>query len=146
MLAFGKSSSSALADSLWIDLVNPSDEERAQVEAATHLTLPTQETIQEIESSSRAYAEGGALYLSSPVLESSDCVHGQVVNVGFVLSPTRLITLRFGEVAAFATVAGIFAKAPPRRANDVFLKLVETIVDHAADALEHASAELEQVS
>jgi magnesium transporter len=57
-----------------------------------------------------------------------------------------LVTLRFGKIAAFDAVAAAFSSAAPSGATDVFLKILETLVDHMADALEHASAELERIS
>jgi magnesium transporter len=137
---------SNLADAIWIDLIEPTDEERDRVHRATTLCLPTKADIEEIESSSRVYAENGALYLSSPVLEHTDCLNAVVTAVGFVLSPDKLVTQRFGRVAAFDTVAAAYAKAPPSDATDVFLKILETVVDNLADTLEHASAELERIS
>jgi magnesium transporter len=135
-----------LSDAVWIDLLNPTDDERRQVEQATKLRLPTQGEIEEIESSSRVFSEGAASYLSTPVLESMDSANGAVTTVGFVLSSSQLLTLRFGHVAAFDEVALAFAKTAPPSAHDAFLKILESIVEQTADALEHASAELEQIS
>ena len=137
----------SLSDAVWIDLLEPTDEERQRVEQATGLRLPTRGDIEEIESSSRVYIEGDIAYLSTPVIENTDCVNGRVTSVGFVLAPSRLVTVRFGAVTAFNTVAtrlGGVAGAPVAR--DVFLKIVEEIVENTADALEHASAELERIS
>jgi magnesium transporter len=146
MLLVIPSSAGALSDAFWIDLLNPTDEERRQVEQATKLRLATKGEIEEIESSSRMFREGSATYLSTPVLESMDSTKGAVTTVGFVLSSTQLLTLRFGNIAAFDEVAVAFAKTPPTSANDAFLKILESIVEQTADALEHASGELEQIS
>jgi len=139
-------SAGALSEAVWIDLLNPTDDERRQVEEATKLRLPTRGEIEEIESSSRVFREGATCYLSSPVLESMDAASGAVTAVGFVLSGAQLLTVRFAHVAAFDDVAVAFAKTAPRTAHDAFLRILESIVEQAADALEHASAELEQIS
>src|SRR5882672_5703690 len=99
MLTMSPSSARALADAVWIDLIDPTEDERQRVEQATKLRLPTKAEIQEIESSSRMFREGAALYLSTPVLENLDCVSGGVTTIEFVLSPGQLVTLRFGRVA-----------------------------------------------
>ena len=135
-----------LADAMWIDLVDPTGDERAQVERTTNIRLPSKADIEEIESSSRVYAENGALYLSSPVLEHTDCMNASVTAVGFVLSHDKLVTQRFGKLAAFDTVISGCDKAPPADATDAFLKILETIVDQLADGLEHSSSELEKIS
>jgi magnesium transporter len=138
--------SAALSDAVWIDLLNPTDDERRQVERETKLRLPTKGEIEEIESSSRVFSEGATSYLSSPVLESMDAANGAVTAVGFVLSPSQLLTLRFAHVAAFDEVAVAFASTAPPSAHDAFLRILESIVEQTADALEHASAELERLS
>jgi magnesium transporter len=146
MLTATPKSASTLSDAIWIDLLDPTDDERARVEKATKLRLPTKAAIEEIESSSRVFIEGGAFYLSTPVLESTDCMTGAVTAIGFVLSPKRLVTLRFGRVAAFDAVLTSASSAAAPSATDAFLKILETVVDATADALEHASAELERIS
>jgi len=137
--------STSLADAAWIDLLNASDEERAAVEAATRLRLPTKAEIEEIESSSRVYAEDGALYLSTPMLTGTDCVSDVPTTIGFVLTPARLITLRFAPFPAFDALMKNTGNAKPS-AYEAFLRTVEMIVDYTADALEHASAKLEAIS
>lgn len=146
MLDQRPSSSATLSEALWIDLLDPTGDERAQVERATNRRLPTKAAIEEIESSSRVFVEDGAFYLSTPVLEGGDRVKAKLTTVGFVLSPERLVTLRFARVQAFEDVAASYASIAEPSATDAFLRLLEKIVDHAADALEHASAELETIS
>ncbi|MEO8183816.1 MAG: magnesium transporter CorA family protein [Deltaproteobacteria bacterium] len=156
MLARHPSSAPTLADAVWIDLLVPSDEERQQVEQATKLRLPTPDSIQEIEHSSRAFVDGRALYLSTPVLQGTDCLNDALVPVGFVLSPERLVTLRFASIVAFDRAAAEGAPSEQAASSDgphadrdpseAFLKVLEVIVDLTADTLEHANAELERIS
>ncbi|HEY4184216.1 MAG TPA: magnesium transporter CorA family protein [Polyangia bacterium] len=146
MLNVSPNPDAPLTEAVWIDLLEPDDEERKRVEQATKLRLPTKGDLEEIESSSRVFTEGEVAYLSTPVLMTTDCMKGGVTSIGFVLSPTRLITLRFARVTAFDSVVAVPADAPARTARDVFLKLMEAIIEHTADALEHASSELESIS
>lgn len=146
MLDQRPSASVALSEAVWIDLLDPTPEERAEVERATKRRLPTKAAIEEIESSSRVFVEDGAFYLSTPVLEGVDPSKARLTTVGFVLSPERLVTLRFARVQAFDEVAASYSSVAQPSASDAFLRLLETIIDHAADALEHASAELEAIS
>jgi magnesium transporter len=134
-----------LSDAVWIDLLEPTDEERSQVERALELRMPARAQLEEIESSSRAFIEKTALYLSTPVLEGSDCRNEVLTTVGFVLSKKTLVTLRFAQIAGFDAVRRS-AEQDRLGANDILLRLLEAIVDHTADALEHASVDLEQIS
>jgi magnesium transporter len=156
MLTKHPSSAATVADAVWIDLLEPTDEERAQVEQATKLRLPSRDSIHEIEHSSRAFVEGRALYLSTPVLAGTDCLNDELTTVGFVLSPEQLVTVRFARVAAFDRTAGerregdqagSTGRADPERGpSEAFLGILEVVVDLAADTLEHANAELERIS
>jgi magnesium transporter len=146
MLTVIPRSAATLSTALWIDLVDPTDDERQRVEQATKLRMPTKTAIEEIESSSRVFSEGAALYLSTPVLPGTDWVTAAVTNVGFVLSATQLVTLRFGRVATFDAVTARLADAEVPRAGDAFMTILEAIVEQAADTLELASGELERLS
>jgi magnesium transporter len=136
----------SLSDVVWLDLFNPTDDERLAAERATGLRVPVREEINEIEWSSRVFMEGGALYLSTPVLTGIDPMTSTLTTVGFVLSPERLVTLRYVPITAFDRLVASYAKATSVVPGDAFLKILEAIVDHAADTFERASAELEHVS
>src|SRR5262245_1136715 len=146
MLSLIPSSAKAISDAVWIDLLNPTDDERRRVDEEAKLRLPSKGEIEEIESSSRVFTEGATLYLSTPVLGSMDSATGAVVTVGFVLSPAQLITVRYGHVAAFDDVVVSLTKDAPPTARDAFLRILESIVEQTADALELASAEIDQIS
>src|SRR3954469_25374376 len=135
-----------LSAAVWIDLLNPSADEKAAVEAATRVKLPTRADLEEIESSSRVYLEDGALYLSTPILTGSDCMVASETTLGMVLTPDRLVTQRFAPSPGVDALMKSAAPGKPSNASDAFLRVVEMIVDYTADALERASAELEGIS
>lgn len=139
-------SSADAASVTWIDLHDPSDEERALAEQLTGLRVPTQAEVNEIEWSSRVFVEAGALYLSTPVLDSIDPLSASLTTVAFVLAPERLVTLRFAALAAFDKLLASPQSAAGVVPGEVFLSLLEAFVDHAADSFERASAELEHIS
>ena len=146
MLAQIPDGGAAPADAVWIDLLNPTAAEKATVEAAIGMPLPTRAEIEEIESSSRVYLEGGAFHLSTPILTGSNCVKDEPTNIGFILTPRQLVTQRFMPARGFDALVSSYARAPQPSAADAFLRVLEMIVDETADALEHASAELERIS
>lgn len=135
-----------LGEAVWIDLLSGSDAERTEVEAATRLRLPTKDDIEEIETTSRVYVEDGALYVSTPILTGHDCAKDSLTALGLVLTPKRLVTVRFADLPAFVELNQGFARLKAPTSADTFLRLLEIIVDHTADALERAGAELEGVS
>jgi magnesium transporter len=129
-------------DVIWIDLLQPSAEERAFIERATGLKLPDFADLSEIESSSRLRLVQGARYLSAPLVYRVDVDDPHATPVGFIVTPERLITIRFETPTSFIT-AGQTAYAG---ACEAFVGLLEAIVDRIADILERIAGELDTVS
>jgi magnesium transporter len=128
----------------WVDLLNPTSAEIAQVAAEYGLAVPSRESLQEIESSSRLRAEEQALYVSMPLaIEAADFAP---VPLGFILSPQLLITVRFSEVHAFPQVEARIDKDPHVGGAAAFCALMEGMVDVSADKLEKLSSDLAAVS
>src|SRR5262245_32091540 len=86
---------------VWIDLVKPASAEVAFVERAAGLHVPSKDELSEIESSSRLRSRDGSLYLSTPLIYRAQSELPLSTPVGFVLTPDRLITVRFEELTAF---------------------------------------------
>ncbi len=135
----------ALAQAVWLDLVEASEAELARVARVTGMYLPDEGTIHEIESSSRLSARGGGIYLNMPMISMNDGMRG--VAVGFVLTPARLITIRFAASRSFAAFADRFPTLPgAETAGHIFLGLMEAVIDRQADTLEGVRADLERLS
>ena len=134
------------SDAIWLDLVSPTDSERAAAERITGLRVPSLEEVSEIENSSRVYTEGTVAYLSLPATFKGQDGQSQVTPVGFVLSNNRLLTLRYEALTAFETFGRKFARAGTTGSYEVFVGLAEAIVDRMADALEQLALELTRLS
>jgi magnesium transporter len=133
------------ARAVWFDLESPSAEEYAFVTRETGLSLPTLADLTEIESSSRLASDGPILTLSLPVVTRIEDILDASV-CGFVLSPARLVTLRFAPSVVFAQFPAqphVVADSPSAA---LFAGLLEAIVDRQADALERLRAELDDLS
>ena len=129
---------------MWIDLVGPTDAEIAEVEAATGFRLPSIDALREIKSSSRLRYQHGVFYLSTPLaVRHPDAIDTQLP-VGFVLSQTHLITIRFAALTAFDDVSERLAdgRETPGSSLEILLLLCEESVDRIADLLEQAAGDL----
>jgi magnesium transporter len=137
----------ALRDGVWIDLLNPDAAETERVRQATGLAVPSEAAISEIETSSRLATRNGVLYLSMPLISlEEDGPRG--VSAGFVLSPERLITVRFAPSRIFDAYAADMPRGDldqPSPAH-VLVGLLEAIVDRQADALEQVRTDLDTLS
>ena len=132
---------------IWIDLLKPTDEEKAFVEYRTHIRVPSAEALSEIEATSRLYVDHGVIYLSTPILAQSDTPEAFLSPVGFILSPTVLVTVRFAELSTFGHVADqVHGDSSLATNMGVFTALLEAIVDRSADVLEGLRGELDQIS
>ena len=130
----------------WLDLLDPTEEERALAGQLTGLRMPTRQDVEEIESSSRVYVEDETFYLSTPLVRRT---HELVFSapVGFVLSRDHLVTIRYSDYPVFDLVGKRLARqAAPHDAEDSILLLLEAIVDRLADLLEMSGRQLDQLS
>lgn len=142
-------SASALPPEIvWLDLVDPSPEEAAFVERTTQLQPPTLEDLSEIEASSRIYIENGALFMSAPLAHRGDNNALLATPAGFILTPERLVTIRFKPLVAFETFVRTLTRgdAPYKTSAAIFAGLIDAIVDRLADVLELIAADLDQLS
>ncbi len=130
----------------WIDLFNPTPAETARVTAEFGVQVPSRESLQEIESSSRIRFEGRVLYASMPLALQYDAAGLTPVPLGFILSPQLLVTVRFSEVHAFDAVKPRVQADPQMTSAAVFSALADGMVDFAADMLEKLSSDLAAVS
>src|SRR5215472_5797723 len=114
---------------VWIDLLQPTPEERDRIASEYGLRVPSREALQEIESSSRLRAEGHVLTLSMPLTVREERADQLPVPLGFILSPSLLVSVRFIEVHGFADVRARLDKdvATPMDSTAVFAALLESL-------------------
>jgi magnesium transporter len=139
----------ALRASVWIDLLNPSHEEERAVQDALRLEIPSREEMQEIESSSRLYREGDALFLTANFLYGVEGGEYGSTAISFVLTPTHLITVRYATPKAFSAFNARAQRMPGTllaSPDAVMLHLFEQVVDRLADILERIGADMDRAS
>jgi magnesium transporter len=130
----------------WIDLQDPSPEEIVEVERQLGLRVPPRGALEEIQASSRIRAEGEALVMSTPLLVRGE---GDVMAfgpTGFVLTEKVCLTVRFAASAVFDAVKAELRGGASAAAPDIFARLLEVVVDRAADHFEVASDQLDKAS
>jgi magnesium transporter len=136
-----------LRSAIWIDMLNAAPDEIERVQQATGLKVPTEPEVSEIETSSRLASRDGALYLSMPLIRLADD-GPRTVSAGFVLSREQLISVRFAPTRIFDAFAErLLNETVPREVGaDIFVGLLEAIIDRQADALEQVRADLDMLS
>lgn len=136
------------ADLLWVDLLDPTAEERRAVEQRFGLEVPSQAEMDEIEPSNRLYEEGGALFMTATLVAQVESGMPRSAPVTFILGERQLITLRYIDPRAFRNYAGHLQKArlADERPVGVFTGLLEAVVARQADILERVSLEADLIS
>jgi len=135
-------------EAVWVDLLNPTQDEEKKVERALKFNVPTREEQQEIEASSRLYQENGAYFMTATLLYTTEQGDPRTTPATFILAGQRLVTVRYAEPRAFP----IFVARCNRTETDlksgpaVLIGLLETIIDRLADFIERLQAEVEGLS
>jgi magnesium transporter len=136
------------ADPVWIDLFEPTVDERARVESLLAIALPSREEMREIEPSSRLYVEGDASYMTATILNRADDANPGADPITFVLARRTLVTLRYVDPRPVGSFAARIARQPNActAAEDALIGLLEAFIDRFADILERVSLDLDQTS
>jgi magnesium transporter len=129
----------------WVDLLDPTAEESERVARECGVKVPSRESLQEIETSSRTRVEGDVLYMSMPLAIQDGSRGLAPVPLGFILSPQRLVTVRYSEVHAFAQVMERVQSDRRMNSASTFVALIDGMVDFDADMLEKLSGDLAAV-
>ena len=134
---------------VWVDLTDPSEEERTWVKARYGVILPGEDEVQDIEASARYYeAENGDLHLRTDFLLEEEDGPSRVITVAFILSGKILFSVHNDDLPVFRLVR-MRARSRPGSIEDymdVLLDLYATDAEYSADALEGIYESLEEVS
>jgi magnesium transporter len=134
-----------LSEAAWIDVAEPTDDERAIAETLVRHAISEEEDADEIEASSRSFVDESGLHISTLFLHR---VEGQPENtsVMVVLGPTQLITLHDRDVPAIRLLR-IRARRRPELLADplaLFVSLFETAIEDLGDTLQELYRALEE--
>ncbi len=133
---------------LWIDLLNPTPEEDARMEAALGIDIPTRAEMREIEASNRLYVENGALFMTAFIIHSIEQTIPHTSTLTFILAGDRLVTVRYAEPKAFPMFLARAGKgdAPCASAVDIMLGLIEQLVHRQADLIERIQDDVDRLA
>jgi magnesium transporter len=133
---------------LWLDLLEPTAEEQARVEAFARIAMPTLEEMREIETSSRLYRDGNALVMIASILNRAETPHPETRAIAFILVEGTLITVRHCAPQPFRVFPSRLSADPALAVNAeaALVGLLDAIVDRIADTLEMVDATVGELS
>ena len=132
---------------LWIDLLDPSGEEKRATESFLGTEIQSRAEAEEIESSSRFYEEGAAIFANTNFLSPAGD-EMTMETVSFILSDGVLTTLRENPLRSFDTLQ-MKIQARPEQFPDgftVFVEIMDKRVDLDADIVELIGKDVSQFS
>lgn len=133
---------------VWIDIVRPTTDEKKQVECDLGFSLPTHEEMKDIEPSSRLYREGARVFMTANVVWRSESEEPESAPISFILTPQRLVTMRFSDPRSFNAFAAYAEKHADTcmTGSQALIGIVESIIDRTAEMLERSGADVDGLS
>jgi len=137
-----------LAEATWIDMLEPSDDQEHAVESTLGVEVPTPAEMRSLEASAQLYRANNAVVMNARAISTSDASGLRLVNVTFILTQGKLITLRYGDPAPFREFVARAEREIAHLSSGaaVMVGLLETIVDRTARLLETVGDDLETLS
>ncbi len=133
----------------WIDLLRPTAPELETVAAWIGIELPVGEDATKIGLSSRLYFDGDAVVMVATLPAGMDSAEPVLAPVTFVLSGSRLVTVRAHDPSAFRLLvqrADLSENGKPLTGAGLFAALIELQLDRMSDVLERLSGDIDGLS
>ena len=133
---------------IWIDLIDPSSEEREILHQGLGQNLASYLELEDLEASARFFEDEDGLHLHSFFYCQDEDDYADISTVAFTLRDGRLFTLRDRELPAFRLyrMRSRIQKLEACNAYELLLDLFETKIEQLADVIETIYADLEQLS
>ncbi|UVK78155.1 MAG: Ni(2(+))/Co(2(+))/Mg(2(+)) transporter [Sodalis sp. Fse] len=137
-----------LRGSVWIDLIEPGDDERVRVQDELGQSLATRLELEDIEASARFFEDEDGLHIHSFFFYADAEDHVGNATVAFTIRDGRLYTLRERELPAFRLYRMRTRSQTliDGNAYELLLDLFETKIEQLADEIENIYSDLEALS
>ena len=138
----------ALAGAVWVDLLEPTEEDEALIERVLSLDVPTRDELKDIEPSSRLYTDGKAAYMTASLMVKAESDLPHLTDIAFILTDGRLLTVRYAEPRSFSLFKAGMHRIPGGCSSPTVMitRLLETIADRTAEILEITVARADRLS
>lgn len=140
--------SQPLVNAVWIDLVEPDDDERLRVQSELGQSTATRPELEDIEASARFFEDDDGLHIHSFFFFEDAEDHAGNSTVAFTIRDGRLFTLRERELPAFRLyrMRARSQSMVDGNAYELLLDLFETKIEQLADEIENIYSDTEQLS
>ncbi|RPE01091.1 magnesium/nickel/cobalt transporter CorA [Candidatus Pantoea deserta] len=137
-----------LTTSVWVDLIEPEEDERERVQSELGQSLATRPELEDIEASARFFEDEDGLHIHSFFFYEDAEDHAGNSTVAFTIREGRLYTLRERELPAFRLyrMRARNQTLTDGNAFELLLDLFETKIEQLADEIENIYSALEKLS
>ena len=134
-------------DALWLDLFDPSGDEKRAVEDFLDTNLQSRAQAEEIESSSRYYEDDGAIFINTDFLIPGPENYSSE-SVSFILTESTFTSIRQVPLRSFTDIQRrlMFSRKMYPSGFHILLGILENRIDLDADEIELMSKEISQYS
>lgn len=136
------------AATAWVDVLQPTFDEDRIAERFLGASIPSREETEEIEFSSRFYAEDGAVFLTVSLLTGIDLGSPKLVPFTVVVAEDKIATIRYDDLRAVRQFVSRASKPGSGcvTTQAIFVGMIEAIVDRTADVLERISKDVDRIN
>ena len=137
-----------LSSAIWLDLLEPTGEEREMLQEGLGQSLASFLELEDIEASARFFEDEDGLHLHSFFYCEDEENYADLASVAFTIRDGRLFPLRDRELPAFRLyrMRSRSQRLLECNAYEVLLDLFETKIEQLADVIENVYADLEKLS
>ncbi|WAC48509.1 magnesium transporter CorA family protein [Asticcacaulis sp. SL142] len=133
-------------DPVWIDLIQPSEEELWRLPQYLNIALPSREETWRDHALNRMYTRDGTAYMTATLLDDDEARSCGTITL--ILTPDFLITLRDIDAPVFLQLQERLLLSPKnfQTSTDVLMALVETLILRTAAHAEEVINGLDSLS
>ncbi|HDX1108879.1 magnesium/cobalt transporter CorA [Pasteurella multocida] len=148
LVRIDENTNAELNSAIWLDLIEPSSEEREILQEGLGQSLATFLELEDIEASARFFEDEDGLHLHSFFYCEDEEDYADLASVAFTVRDGRLFTLRDRELPAFRLyrMRSRSQRLIECNAYEVLLDLFETKIEQLADVIETVYSDLEKLS
>jgi magnesium transporter len=135
-----------LASALWIDLANPTPEEKDAVKQAVGIVVDPPEEVDHFYISEQVRQRDGHIVLKALLLGGLAQRKPTLVPVTIVRTKGPLVTISTGSPGGLGWLAEECQETVPTESKDVFPAILDMVIDHATNVLEDIGSDLDRIN
>jgi magnesium transporter len=136
----------SLGAAVWIDLADPTGDEQSVVERATGIHIQTPDELDRFYISDQLRTTSDQLMLNALLVTGVNEHQPNLVPVTFIRSKGPLVTVSKGSKDGLAWLVAECEESLPTTSKDIFPVILDMIIDHAINVLDHVSGDLDRLN